>query len=69
MNGAITENQLIIVKEYKSDNPLITEIDSILDKCFEGCHNNKYFHKFKSDIKLTNVTNNETFRLTIKVRI
>ena len=40
------ENELYVVKEYKFDNPLITEIDSIIDKCFGDCHNN-YFHNFK----------------------
>ena len=36
------KNELYIVKEYNIDNPLITEIDSIKDSCFEDCHNN-YF--------------------------
>ena len=46
MNGIMNENQLTIVKEYKFNNPIITEIDSMLDKCFRDCHYN-YFHKFK----------------------
>ena len=56
------------MKEYKVDNPLITEIDSIIDKCFRDCHNS-IFHNFKYeciyDIKLTNITNNEIINLTI----
>ena len=54
--------------ENKFDNLHITEIDSIKDKCFEDCHDN-YFHKFNYisiyDIKLTNITNNGTVKLTI----
>ena len=56
------------MKEYKFDNPLITDIDSKIDKCFGDCHKN-YFLNFKheciNDIKLTNITNNETISLTI----
>ena len=62
----MNENELYIVKEYKFDNPLITEIDSILDKCFRDCYNN-YFHNFKYrciyDIKLENITKNEIINL------
>ena len=64
----MNENELYVVKEYKFDNPLITKIDSIIDNCYRDCHN-KYFHTFKYvciyDIKLTNITNNETINLTI----
>ena len=64
----MNENELYVVKEYKFDNPIITEIDSIIDKCFRDCHNS-YFHNFKYeciyDCKLTNITNNEIFNLTI----
>ena len=42
----MNENELYVVKKYDSDNPLITEIDSIIDKCFRDCCNN-YFHNFK----------------------
>ena len=56
------------MKEYKFDNPIITEIDSIIDKCFRDCHNS-YFHNFKYeciyDIKLTSITNNEIINLPI----
>ena len=56
------------MKEYKFKNPLITEIDSMLDKCFRDCHTNN-FHNFKYeciyDNKLTNIAKNEIFTLTI----
>ena len=55
------------MKEYKFDNPIITEIDSIIDKCFRDCHN-KYFHYFKYEciygIKLKNIATNEIINLT-----
>ena len=64
----MNENELYVVKKYKFDNPIITEIDSIIDKCFRDCHKS-YFHNFKYeciyDIKLTNITNNEIINLTI----
>ena len=64
----MNENELYVVKEYKIDNPLITKIASIIDKCFRDCHTN-YFHDFEyeciHDNKLTNITNNEIFSLTI----
>ena len=56
------------MKEYKFDNPLLTEIDSIIDTGFRDCYNN-CFHNFKYrciyDIKLTNITNNETIDFTV----
>ena len=62
------ENELYVGKDYKFDHPVITEVDSIIDKSFGDCHNN-YFHNFKYectyDIKLTNFTNNEINNLTI----
>ena len=61
-------NELYAVKEYKIDSPLITEIDSIIDKCFRDCHNN-YFHNFIYeciyDVNITNITNNGIINLTI----
>ena len=64
----MNENELYIVKEYKFDSRLITEIESIKDKRFRDCHNS-YFHNFKYefsyDIKLTNITINETINMTI----
>ena len=38
----MNENELYVVKEHKFDNPINTEIDSIIDKCFNVCHNS-YF--------------------------
>ena len=56
----MNETELYPVKEYKFDDPLIIEIDSIIDSCFKDCLK-KYFHEFKYesiyDIKLTNNTN------------
>ena len=64
----MSENELYAVKEYKSDNPLITKIDSIIDSCYRDCHN-KCVHTFIDeciyDIKLTNITNNEVLNLTL----
>ena len=58
----MNKNQLTIVKEYKFDSPLITNIESIIDSWFEDCHNN-YFHNFKYecifDSELTNINSNE----------
>ena len=64
----MNENELYVVKKYRFDNPLITNIDSIIDNCYRDCHNN-LFHTFRYvyiyDIKLTNITNNEIFNITI----
>ena len=58
----MNQNELYVVKEYKFDNPIVTEIDSITENCFRDCHIN-FFLNFKYeciyDIKLTNFTNNE----------
>ena len=62
------ENELYVVKGHIFDYPLITEKDSIIDKCRKDCHN-KYFHIFKNksiyDIQLRNITNKEIINLTI----
>ena len=42
----MNKSQLTIVKEYKFDNPMITEIDSVSDKRFKDFHS-KYFQNFK----------------------
>ena len=64
----MNENELYIVKQYKFDNTIIIDIDSLIDKCIRDCHNS-YFHNFKYDciydIKLTNFTNIEIINLTI----
>ena len=68
MNGIINENKLTAVKEYEIDNPLIQNIDSIINKCYRDCHNN-FFHTFKCecvyDINFRNITNNEIVNLKI----
>ena len=64
----MNKNQLTIVKEHKFDNPLITKIDSIIDKSIRGCHL-KYFHTFdhvcEYGLNFTNIANNETVNFTI----
>ena len=42
----MNENGLYVVKEHKDDDPLTTNINFILDSCFEDCHNN-YFQNFE----------------------
>ena len=68
MNGIMNQNQLTVVKEYEFDNPLIQNIDSIINKCYRECHK-KYFHTFEYecvyDLNFTNDTNNETVNFTI----
>ena len=62
------EIELFAVKEYKFDNPLFTDIDYKIDKCFRDSQY-YYFRNYKYeclyDIKLTNITNNETINFTI----
>ena len=59
----MNENELYVVKEYKFDNSLITDKDSIINSCFKDCHD-IYFRNFKNecvyDIKVTNIPDNET---------
>ena len=66
MDGITKEN--VIVKEYEFDNPLIQNIDSIIDNCIRDCHK-KYFHTFdhicEYNLNFTNTTNNETVNFTI----
>ena len=66
MGGIFNGIELTVVKEYEYDNPLIQNIDSIINKCDRDCHN-KYFHTFKYecvyDINFRNITNNETVNL------
>ena len=68
MNGLMNENQLHLVKEYKFDNPLIQNIDSLIDDSIRDCHN-KYFHTFdhicEYNLSFTNITNNEIVNFTI----
>ena len=68
MDGVINENELTVVKEYKINNPLIQNIDSIIDKCYRDCHNN-YYHTFEYgcvyDLNFTDITKTETVNFTI----
>ena len=68
MNGIMNQNQLTVVKEYEFDNPLIQNIDSIINQCYRDCLK-KYFHTFEYecvyDLNFTNDTNNETVNFTI----
>ena len=68
MNGIINENKLTVVKEYEFKNPLIQNIDSIIDKCYRDCHNN-YYHTFECecvyDLNFTNITTNEIVNFKI----
>ena len=68
MNGIINENELIVVKEYKFDNPLIQNNDCLIDNCYKDCHY-KYFHSFECEcvynLNFTNITNNESVNFTI----
>ena len=62
MNGIMNQNQLTVVKEYEFDNPLIQDIDSIINKCYRDFLK-KYYHTFEYecvyDLNFTNYTNNE----------
>ena len=68
MNGVTNEKQLTLVKEYEYNNPLITKIDSLIDKSIRDCHH-KYFHTFdhicEYNLNFTNITNNEIVNFTI----
>ena len=63
MNALINENELMIVKKYEYNTPVITEIDFIIDKSIRDCYS-KYFHDsfnidYEYDLNFTNITNNE----------
>ena len=69
MNALINENELMIVKKYEYDSPVITEIDFIIDKSIRDCYS-KYFHdSFDIDceyvLNFTNITNNESVNFKI----
>ena len=57
-----------LVKEYKFDNPLIQNIDSMIDNSIRDCHD-KYFHTFdhicEYNLNFTNIINNESVNFTI----
>ena len=64
----MNENGLYVVEEYKFDNSLITDIDSLIDSSFKDTHSN-YCHKIRYEciyeIELKIITNNEIISLTI----
>ena len=68
MNGIMDKNQLTVVKEYEFDNPLIQNIDSLIDNSIRYCHS-RYFHTFdhicEYNLNFTNVTKNESVNFTI----
>ena len=68
MSTLTNQNQLTVVKENKIDNPLIQNIDFIIDKGYRDCHQ-KYFYTFEYEcvynLNFTNINNNETVNLTI----
>ena len=68
MNGIMNENQLHLVKEYKFDNPLIQNIDFLIDDSIRDCHN-KFVHTFdhicEYNLSFTNITNKEIVNFTI----
>ena len=66
MNGIMNKNQLTVVKEYEFKNPLIQNIDSIIDKCYRDCHNN-YYHTFEYEcVYDLNFTNDINFTISDK---
>ena len=48
----MNENELYVVKEYKLDNPIITEVDSIIDKCFRDCNNSFFFRILSMNVSM-----------------
>ena len=72
MDGMMNENQLTIVKEYEFNNPLIQQIDSLIDNSIRDCHH-KYFHTFdhicEFNLNFTNIANNESVNFTISDKI
>ena len=69
MNDLINENELMIVKKYEYNTPVITEIDFIIDKSIRDCYS-KYFHDsfdidYGYDLNFTNITNNESVNFKI----
>ena len=62
----MNKNRLTVVKEYEFKNPLIQNIDSIIDKCYRDCHNN-YYHTFEYECVYDhNFTNDINFTISDK---
>ena len=65
MNGIMNENQLVFVKENKFEKPLVHKIDSIIDKCYRGCHK-IFFLTFKYGfLYIINFTKIRNYEITI----
>ena len=63
----MNENQLTIVKEYESNNPLNQKIYSLIDNSIKDSHNNYFYtygHICEYDINFTKITNIETVIFT-----
>ena len=65
------ENESYVVKEYKFGDPLNTDTDFIINRCFKDC-NKKFFDNFNFeyiyDIKLSKITDIEINNLIISGR-
>ena len=46
MNALINENELKVVKKYEFNTPLITNKDSIIEKCIKD-YNSRYFQIYE----------------------
>ena len=68
MDGMMNENHLTIVKRYEFNNPLIQQVDSLIDNSIRDCLK-KYFHTFdhigEYDLIFKNITKNESVNFTI----
>ena len=42
----MNENELFFVRECKIDNPLITQLHSIIDSCCSDCHKKKFMNLY-----------------------
>ena len=64
----MNENELFVVKKYKSDNPIITDVDFITENYFNDCRD-IYFHEVEYEcifhFKLKNITENEMMNPTV----
>ena len=69
MNGIFDENG--VVKKFDFHRPLLSEIDSIINKCISNCFY-KYYHTHKTtleyNVNFTNRRNNEQYKLPITYR-
>ena len=63
----MNENDLYLIKEFNFDNPIIQNIDSLIDNSIKHCHH-KHFRTFDHicdyDLNFTNITNIEAVNFT-----